>query len=94
MPQTAEVKDVATSVRTDTGTTIVRYQQTDVVMFDIIGVDLNSGGRRTATTKLRMNQASNQYGLGYTVFQKDYEWFVTLPNGTTVEFHDGMTFPR
>jgi hypothetical protein len=41
-----------------------------------------------------MNQTANQYALGFSVFQKAYKWFVTLPTGATVPFFDGMTFDR
>jgi hypothetical protein len=43
-------------------------------------VTLNSGGYKTVTTKCRMVQASNQFGLKYTVFQRDGEWFVDVMN--------------
>lgn len=57
-------------------------------------ITLDSGGWETVTTKRKMNQAANQFALGYSVFQKDWKWFVTLPNGETVPFKDGMTFDR
>jgi hypothetical protein len=41
-----------------------------------------------------MNQAARQFALGYSVYQRDHEWFVTLPTGETVEFRDGMEFAR
>jgi hypothetical protein len=63
------------------------------------GFRLNSGGYRTSTTKTRMNQASNEYGLGFSVFQKAGKWYVDLPfsdgKGKTVPFVDGMVIgPR
>jgi len=47
-----------------------------------------------------MNQAANQYGLGFQVYQKDYNWFVTISRGDggitpaiTVPFdHDYLAF--
>jgi hypothetical protein len=57
-------------------------------------ITLNSGGWETVTTKRKMNQAARQFALGYSVYQKDYRWFVMLPDGRTVPFRDGMTFPR
>ena len=69
---------------------IVRYHKTAIVKRDNAGViTLNSGGWRTVTTKRKMNQASHQFGLGYGVFQKDFDWYVDF-NGATVEFEDGM----
>ena len=72
----------------------VRLHNTNVVRWNGIDIVLSSGGWRTPTTKTRMNQASNEYGLGYQVYQKDFVWRVVLPNGTDVPFEDGMRFPR
>ena len=94
MAQTQQVKGRATSIFQHDGCTVVQYRGTLVVSFDDDTIELDSGGWRTVTTKLRMNQASNQYDLGYQVFQKDFEWFVTLPDGTTVDFYNGITFSR
>ncbi len=73
----------ATTVAIDAdGVTRVIYHSTCVVAIYPPNKDgdrlvaLDSGGWRTATTKLRMNQASNQFGLGFRVFQKAGEWFV------------------
>jgi hypothetical protein len=38
---------------------------------------LCTGGHETATTKARMNQASEEFGLGYRVRSKNFEWYVT-----------------
>jgi hypothetical protein len=84
----------ATKVTTGEGVTRVRYHSTDVVAVDGDYVTLRSGGWTTATTKTRMNQAASQLGLGYSVYQKKYEWYVTLPTGETVGYYDGITFPR
>ena len=103
MSQTQHLGRTATCVHTEDGVTRVRYHATDVVAFDVDRVTLDSGGWRTATTKLRMNQAANQFGLRYVVFQKDFEWFVARPTAAgwtaniwkeALPFHDGMTFTR
>jgi len=76
MIQTHKVKGVATkATHTATGL-IVRYHNTDVVVVKNGEVTLNTDGWKTVTTKRRMNQAANQFGLGYHVFQEDYEWYV------------------
>lgn len=72
----------------------VTYHQTNIVYWNDGKVTLNSGGWETVTTKRKMNQASIQFGLGYSVYQKDFEWFVDLPSGETVPFKDNMTFDR
>ena len=71
----------------------VTYHYTDVVCWNNKKIVLNSNGYRTATTKRRMNQASEQFGLGYRVFQKDYEWYVEH-RGKVYDFYDGITLRR
>ena len=97
MGQTHTIGRTATKVEHRGLETFVRYHNTDVVQFDSLYITLNTGGWETATTKLRMNQASNQFGLGYQVYQKDYRWYVVISqlDGETVEFTGRrMTFPR
>ena len=89
MAQTQKVSGVATKIFTDNGMTNVVYHKTAVVKFNHSKIVLNSGGWRTVTTKTRMNQTSNQFNLGYQVFQKDFEWYVDF-KGQTLEFTDGM----
>lgn len=72
----------------------VTYHSTNIVSWKDNKVTLNSDGWETVTTKRKMNQASKMFCLGYSVFQKDFEWFVNLPNGETVPFKDNMTFER
>jgi hypothetical protein len=76
------------------GTGMVKYHSTVIVEWTDQKIILRSGGWETVTTKRKMNQAARQFLLGFTVFQKDFVWFVTLPNGQTVEFADGMTIKR
>lgn len=76
-----------TTVYSDGNYICVKYHETDVVKFNDFEIILNSGGWYTDTTKTRMNQASNQYRLGYKVFQKDFDWFVDY-NGTTIPFNN------
>jgi hypothetical protein len=57
-------------------------------------ITLNSGGWRTPTTKTRMNQVANAWELGFNVYQKDFEWYVSMADGEVREFADGMTFAR
>lgn len=63
---------------------VVTYHDTDVVIAsgsDLTGYDviLNTGGWKTATTKTRMNQFSNEYGLPFNVYQRDYTWYIAVP---------------
>jgi len=93
MSKTDTVGNHKTTIHTDAGYTNLVYHSTAVVKWSPELVILNSGGWRTVTTKLRMNQASNQYGLGYSVYQKNFEWFVDF-NGHTIPFEDGMILER
>ena len=65
MTQLHTIGTHATTVAAVGGMTHVTYHQTVVVRFNHEHIILNSGGYRTATTKTRMNQASNQFDLGY-----------------------------
>ena len=59
----------------------VAYHNTDVVVVHANGnITLDTGGWRTLTTKTRMNQASNQFGLGFQVHQAKGQWFVRMGN--------------
>ena len=93
MAQNREVRGVATNIRTENGTTHVRYHYTDVVSFNEDTIVLRSGGWQTVTTKARMNQTANQFGLNFSVFQRKGSWFVDF-NGETLDFSDGMTLQR
>lgn len=75
--------------------TVVTYHNTDVIQWGNKTIMLNSGGWRTATTKLRMNQASRQYGLGIHVFQSKGKWYVNHnDSGITLDFVDDMVINR
>lgn len=93
MAQTSIVRGVATTIRGEDGYTIVRYHSTDVVKFDDCQIILNSGKWQTVTTKLRMNQTSNQFGLGYGVYQRKHQWYVSY-KGIELAFYDGMVLER
>jgi len=71
------------SVNNNKGT--VSYHDTPIVQWDDGNIILYAGGYKTNTTKKKMNQAADQFDLGYSVFQKNFEWFVEM-NGMTYEF--------
>ena len=81
-----------TNVVESNGNGMVQYHSTVIVEWVRDKITLRSGGWETVTTKRKMNQAAIQFDLAYGVFQKNYEWFVDLPNGNTVPFVDGMSF--
>ena len=92
MAQQYTLGKTSTTVATNEGITRITYHRTVVVAFDGNKITLDSGGWYTNTTKTRMNQASNQFELGFSVYQKDHIWFVKRPDGETVQFVDGMSF--
>ena len=63
----------------------VKYHQTYIVTVTDTEIILAHGWWKTASTKTRMNQASNQYDLGYQVYQKAGEWYVDF-KGVTYPF--------
>jgi hypothetical protein len=88
MGQLQTIGKVATSVKRDEmGILRVTYHATDVVtVFPDGEIVLNTGGYFSHTTKARMNQASNQFGLGFQVWQKNFAWFVDC-DGETIPFN-------
>lgn len=67
------------------------YHQSPVVVRDGDTYRLDSHGYRTSTTKERINRHTPP---GYKVIQRDFEWYVTTPDGDRLEFRDGMTITR
>lgn len=96
MPRMDKLSTYKTTIepRGRPGLFAIRYCMTDIVVFDANTVTLDSGGWRTVTTKRKMQQASNQFGLGYGIWQEDHCWYVSRYQGDKVPFVDGMTFPR
>ena len=65
-----------------------------IAEIDEDSLKLNDGGYQSKTTKSRLNVILTKYGVdGESVFQKNFEWFIRLWNGTeffTTEFRNGM----
>jgi hypothetical protein len=82
MTQTRKIGKTATKVLESNRYLIVKYHNTNVVVFDKVTreINLNTDGWKTATTKLRMNQTSNEHGLGFHVRQEKGLWYVTNRN--------------
>lgn len=94
MSQTRKVSGRATTIVRGPDMGIgVQYHSTVVATYVRSGVvKLDSGGWRTATTKLRMNQFSSQYcHNAFSVYQHKGEWFVHVGrDNQTLPFEDGM----
>jgi hypothetical protein len=58
------------------------------------GLKLYDGGWQSNTTKSRLNAILSEHGIaGESVFQKNFQWFIRLYNGTeffTTKFTSGM----
>lgn len=82
-----------TTIVTKNGITNITFHSTVVVSFDDKTITLDSGGWLTKTTKDRMNQTSNQFDLGFNVYQKNGNWYIDFKNSTTA-FGDGIKLLR
>lgn len=90
MTQQHQVGTHATTIARQGGIIQITYHSTVIVAVANDGsVVLDSGGWRTSTTKTRMNQAAHQFDLGFSVFQKDHDWYVKRGE-TVTPFVDGM----
>ena len=83
-----------TSVETIDGVSYVRLHGNLIAEVDDNGIKLYDGGWQSNTTKSRLNAILTEHGIaGEGVFQKDYQWFIRLYNGTeffVTEFRSGM----
>lgn len=71
---------------------VVTLHGTPIVKVHSSGaVTLNSGGWRTSTTKTRINQVANEWNLGFSVYQRNFDWYITI-GGQSRQFTDGDTF--
>jgi|RhiMethySRZTD1v2_1073278.scaffolds.fasta_scaffold13719_10 hypothetical protein len=70
-----------TKIARDADKVSVVYHSTMIVRADAATLVLDAGGWESVTTKRKMNQASHQFGLGYTVHQHRHQWYVTTKAG-------------
>lgn len=78
-----------TKIFEENNCTIVRYHYTNIVKFSLDEIILDNNGYKTKTTKVRMNQVSAKYNLGYYVYQKNYNWFVDY-KGEVIPFEGNI----
>ena len=84
-----------TKITRDGYSTIVRLHGTPVVEYSAQSgvLVLNSGGWRTPTTKRRINEVANEWGLGFYVYQKNHEWYIKSDawiGKEPIPFYDGV----
>ena len=54
-------------------------------------LSLFDGGWQSNTTKSRLNALCAEFAMGFGVFQKNWEWFVSDFSNSKKEFADGIT---
>jgi hypothetical protein len=69
-----------TTVTDDGKYVVVRLHHTNIFGLDrgTGGVTLNSGGWRTVTTKKRINECLEEYGIPLRVYQRKFDWYVDM----------------
>ena len=63
---------------TDDAPFTIRLHATDIVQVSADTIRFDTGGWQTVTTKERMNRAMPN---GYSLIQRNYQWYVRYPNG-------------
>lgn len=76
MPRNDELSGYKTKVSHDLGLTEVKYHNTKIVTFGASLIILNFGGWDSVTTRRKMNQASKQFNLGYSVYRDKGQTYV------------------
>ena len=54
-------------------------------------LSLFDGGWQSNTTKSRLNALCYEFATGFSVFQKNWNWFVSDFQNTVIDFTDGIT---
>lgn len=77
MPHMSKLSSYRTTVANSETHLIVTYAETAIVIWSKKAntIKLDTGGWKTVTTKRKMNQTANQYGLGFGVRQERGEWY-------------------
>ena len=87
-------KTANTRVETVEGVSSVYLHNNLIAEITDDSIKLYDGGWQSVTTKSRLNAILSEHGVtGEGVFQKNFEWFIRLWNGTeffTTEFRSGM----
>ena len=75
----------------NTNCSTVLLHRTAIAVYDhnTQALKLNSGGYTTVTTKSRLNAILQELIAGASVFQKNFDWYLSY-NNQTVDFWDGM----
>lgn len=93
MPQINKVGRIATTIGHDGVYHFVKYHRTKVVRWNSDTIVLTTGGWYSPTTVRRMNQASNQFNLGFSVYRRNGAFYVMFA-GEVHEFHFFVVLDR
>lgn len=74
------------------GLTRVTYHRTAIVTWGEGVLRLATGGWDSVTTRRKMNQASQQFRLGFSVYRDRGESYVRWPDGAVEPLIDKMEF--
>ncbi len=87
------IKKGNTETRQQGSETIIRLYDTDIVQIAPDMVALNTGGHNTVTTKRRINEVLDHYGIDAYVFVRSKIWYVSR-HGHEISFNNSVSFPR
>lgn len=76
MSRTDKLSSYATTIASDGKYMVVTYHRTQIVKWNDSEIVLDFGGYDTVTTRRKMNQAANQFCLGFSVYRDKGETYV------------------
>lgn len=89
-----QLSPYCTTIATKNGNTCITYRETVIVEFDHENIILRTGGWDTVTTRRKMNQASRQFELGYSVCREQGTTHVYYGTNPVVRLVDGLQIKR
>jgi len=94
MARMDKLSNYCTTIAQCADLTCITYHSTQIVTFDRLNITLRTGGWDSLTTRRKMNQASRQFGLGFSVYRDKGESYVETPQGRVLPLVDNMIFAR
>lgn len=84
MSRSDKLSTYKTTVASGGNYTIVTYHRTQIVKYNSEEIILDFGGWDSVTTRRKMNQASRQFNLGYSVFRHKGRTYINSTNDLDV----------
>jgi len=82
-------KSANTQVINIEGVSFVYLYSNLIAMVGDTWLEIFDGGVKSNTTKSRLNAILSEHGTGESVYQKNFQWFVSTSNGD-VPFNNGI----